>query len=75
MRIHNCLMITSDDSCIEVKPHEFRHFSGNLIVNEAFLANWSEAISRWRGVAKALADMDTSRADDGRRPVHDEVVS
>lgn len=74
MRIHNCLIITSGDSCIEIKPDESRHFSGNLIVNEAFLANWSEAISRWRGVANALADPDSSPADHRWSPVHDEVA-
>jgi hypothetical protein len=39
MRIRNCLIITSSESCIELRPDELREFSGNLVVNEASLVN------------------------------------
>jgi hypothetical protein len=74
MRVHNCLIITSSESRIELRPDEMHQFSGNLIVNEAFLGNWLEAIKEWRGVAKALADIDCSPADHSRTAMHEEVV-
>ena len=74
MRIDNCLIITSDDSYIELKPEEIRHFSGNVIVNEALLGNWSKVVAHWRGFAKELADVDPSCADHGRPLMHKEVV-
>jgi hypothetical protein len=74
MRIQNCLIVTSGESRIELRTDELREFSGNLIVNEALLGNWFEAIKHWRGVAKALADVDPSLAHHGRATMHEEVV-
>lgn len=74
MRIQNCLIITSTESRLELRPDEMREFSGNLIVNEAFLGDWLETIKRWRGVAEALGNKDPSPADHRRTPMHKEIV-
>ena len=74
MRIQNCLIVTSGESRIELRPDELREFSGNLIVNEAFLGHWSEAIKHWQGVTKALGDIDASPTHHGRAAMHEEIV-
>jgi hypothetical protein len=74
MRIRNCLIITASESDIELRPDELREFSGNLVVNEAFLGNWAEIIREWRGVSTALGDENSLGPQPGRASMHEEVL-
>ena len=72
MKIQRCLIITDDDSLIELAPHEQQEFCGNQIVHKSRLN--SGVLEKWRApVMPLLTDANSAGPKLGRSPMDNKI--